>query len=86
MDNAKLKNTIEALLDTFLEAGKIAKELSKKGIKITIKPDKSPVTENDFYVGVSGSNSSHSAFIFPKYETNKKFINSSLFLIFSVLI
>ena len=50
MDNAKLKNTIEALLDTFLEAGKIAKELSKKGVKITIKPDKSPVTDGDLLV------------------------------------
>ena len=50
MDKIKLKNTIEALLDTFLEAGKIAKEISKKGVKITIKPDKSPVTDGDLLV------------------------------------
>ena len=50
MDKTKLKNTIEALLDTFLEAGKIAKEISKKGVEITIKPDKSPVTNGDLLV------------------------------------
>jgi len=50
LDKIKLKNTIEALLDTFLEAGKIAKEISKKGVKITIKPDKSPVTDGDLLV------------------------------------
>jgi len=50
LDKEKLKNTIESLLDTFLEAGKIAKEISKKGVKITIKPDKSPVTDGDLLV------------------------------------
>ena len=50
MDNTKLKNIVEALLDTFLEAGKIAKEISKKGVEITIKPDKSPVTNGDLLV------------------------------------
>jgi len=50
LDNIKLKNTIESLLDTFLEAGKIAKEISEKGVKITIKPDKSPVTDGDLLV------------------------------------
>ena len=50
MDKIKLKNTIEALLDTFLEAGKVAKEISEKGVKITIKPDKSPVTDGDLLV------------------------------------
>ena len=50
MNNIKLKNTIENLLDTFLEAGKIAKEISEKGVKITIKPDKSPVTDGDLLV------------------------------------
>ena len=50
MDKIKLKNTIEALLDTFLEAGKIAKKISKKGVKVTIKPDKSPVTDGDLLV------------------------------------
>ena len=50
MDKIKLKNTIESLLDTFLEAGKIAKKISEKGVKITIKPDKSPVTDGDLLV------------------------------------
>ena len=50
LNNIKLKNTIENLLDTFLEAGKIAKEISEKGVKITIKADKSPVTDGDLLV------------------------------------
>ena len=50
LDNTKLKNTIEGLLDTFLEAGKIAKEISDKGVKVTIKPDNSPVTNGDLEV------------------------------------
>jgi 3'(2'), 5'-bisphosphate nucleotidase len=50
LDKTKLKNIVEALLDTFLEAGKIAKEISKKGVEITIKPDKSPVTNGDLLV------------------------------------
>ena len=33
-----------------MEAGKIAKEISKKGVKITIKSDKSPVTDGDLAV------------------------------------
>ena len=40
----------ENLLVTFLEAGKIAKKYSKEGLKITIKPDKSPVTDGDIEV------------------------------------
>ena len=50
MNNINLQKTTENLLDTFLEAGKIAKEISKKGVKITIKPDKSPVTDGDLAV------------------------------------
>ena len=50
MNNLNLKNITENLLDTFLEAGKIAKEISEKGVKITIKPDKSPVTNGDLAV------------------------------------
>ena len=48
--NTNLKNTIENLIDTFLEAGKIAKEISHRGVKITIKADKSPVTDGDLAV------------------------------------
>ena len=50
MNNLNLKNTAEDLIDTFLKAGKIAKEISQRGVKITIKPDKSPVTDGDLAV------------------------------------
>ncbi len=50
MNNLNLKNTAENLIDTFLEAGKIAKEISERGVKITIKPDNSPVTDGDIAV------------------------------------
>ena len=50
MNNINLKTTAEDLIDTFLEAGKIAKEISQKGAKITIKADKSPVTDGDLIV------------------------------------
>ncbi len=45
-----LKNTAENLIETFLQAGKIAKEISQRGVKITIKEDKSPVTDGDLAV------------------------------------
>ena len=50
MNNIELKNIIENLIDTFLEAGKTAKEISDQGVKITIKSDKSPVTNGDLEV------------------------------------
>jgi len=50
LNNLNLKSITEDLLDTFLKAGKIAKEISKRGVKITIKPDKSPVTDGDLAV------------------------------------
>lgn len=50
MNKQELKNTTEELLATFLKAGKIAKEISAQGVKITIKPDKSPVTDGDLAV------------------------------------
>ncbi len=50
MNNLNLKNIAESLIDTFLQAGKIAKEISQKGVKITIKDDKSPVTDGDLAV------------------------------------
>ena len=50
MNNLNLKNIVEDLLNTFLEAGKIAKKISSQGVKITIKPDKSPVTNGDLAV------------------------------------
>jgi 3'(2'), 5'-bisphosphate nucleotidase len=50
MNSLNLKNITENLLDTFLEAGRIAKEINERGVKITIKPDKSPVTDGDLAV------------------------------------
>ena len=50
MNNLNLKETTEGLLDTFLKAGKRAKEISHKGVKISIKADKSPVTDGDLEV------------------------------------
>ena len=50
MNNLNLKNITEEFLDTFLEAGDVAKEISRRGIKITIKADKSPVTDGDLAV------------------------------------
>ena len=50
MNNLNLKNIAENLIDTFLKAGKIAKEISDRGVKITIKADKSPVTDGDLAV------------------------------------
>ena len=50
MNNLSLKDTTEQLLGTFLEAGKIAKEISQQGVKVTIKPDKTPVTDGDLEV------------------------------------
>ena len=50
MNNLNLKNIAEALINTFFEAGKIAKQISQRGVKITIKADKSPVTDGDLKV------------------------------------
>ena len=50
LNNLNLKNITEALLDSFLEAGKLAKEMNHQGVKITIKTDKTPVTDGDLAV------------------------------------
>jgi 3'(2'), 5'-bisphosphate nucleotidase len=50
LNNLNLKNITEQLLDTFLEAGKIAREINRRGVKVTIKSDKSPVTDGDLAV------------------------------------
>ncbi len=50
LNNLNLKNTAENLIDAFFSAGRIAKEISKQGVKITIKKDKSPVTDGDLAV------------------------------------
>ena len=50
MNSLNLKDTTEALLDTFIEAGKVARKISLQGAKITIKADHSPVTDGDLAV------------------------------------
>jgi len=50
LNNLELKKIAESLLETFLEAGNIAKSISEQGLKITIKSDKSPVTDGDIAV------------------------------------
>ena len=50
MNNLNLKNITEELIDTFIKAGKTAKEISQRGVKITIKSDNSPVTDGDIAV------------------------------------
>ena len=50
MNNLNLKSITENLIDTFFEAGQTAKEISSRGLKITIKPDNSPVTDGDLAV------------------------------------
>ena len=50
MNNLNLKKISENLIDTFLEAGSITKKISKQGVKITIKADKTPVTDGDLVV------------------------------------
>ena len=50
MNKLNLKNTTEDFIEVFLKAGKIAKEISQRGVKITIKADKSPVTDGDLVV------------------------------------
>ena len=45
-----LKNITEDLLEIFYHAGKVAKEISQKGVKIKIKSDQSPVTDGDIAV------------------------------------
>ncbi len=50
MNNLNLKKVAENLIDTFIEAGNIAKKISSEGPKITIKADNTPVTNGDLAV------------------------------------
>ena len=50
MKLSELKTISESLIDTFNEAGKISIDLYKKGLKIEIKDDKSPVSNGDLKV------------------------------------
>ncbi len=50
MNKLNFKKITEELLQTFLDAGKIAKDKNAKGLKVTVKADKSPVTDGDLEV------------------------------------
>ena len=50
LNKLNLKDITEMLLETFMNAGKVAQDISRQGVKITIKPDKSPVTDGDLAV------------------------------------
>ena len=50
MNSNQIKEITLSLLDTFKEAGNIALELRKKGLKNEIKPDNTPVTNGDIEV------------------------------------
>ena len=50
MKTSELKIVSESLIDTFEEAGKVSIDLYKKGLKIEIKEDKSPVSNGDLKV------------------------------------
>ena len=50
MKTSQLKSISENLIDTFNNAGKVAIDLYKKGLKIEIKEDKSPVSNGDLKV------------------------------------
>ncbi len=50
MNNDTIKKTVEDLIDTFLNAGKVALELRKKGLIKEIKSDNTPVSNGDIEV------------------------------------
>ena len=50
MNNNELKHIAENLIPTTENAGKTSIDLYNKGIKITIKPDNSPVSNGDLEV------------------------------------
>ena len=56
MKTNELKTISESLIDTFNYAGKMSIELHKKGLKIEIKKDKSPVSNGDLMVNELISN------------------------------
>ena len=50
MSKIKIKYTVENLIDTFLNAGKISLELRDAGLTKKIKNDNTPVTNGDIEV------------------------------------
>ena len=50
MTKVNLKEIVESLIDTFLDAGQVALDLRKKGLTKTIKSDNTPVSNGDLEV------------------------------------
>ena len=50
MTKVNLKEIVESLIDTFLDAGEVALDLRKKGLTKTIKSDNTPVSNGDLEV------------------------------------
>ena len=50
MNEENIKKTVEDLIDTFLNAGKVALELRRKGLIKEIKSDNTPVSNGDIEV------------------------------------
>ena len=50
MTKVNLKEVVENLIDTFLNAGEVALDLRKKGLTKTIKSDNTPVSNGDLEV------------------------------------
>ncbi len=50
MNDLKIKETVENLIETFLKAGKVSLDLRKKGLSKKIKSDNTPVSNGDLEV------------------------------------
>ena len=50
IDDDKIKNVVENLIDTFLDAGEVSVKLREKGLKKEIKSDNTPVSNGDLEV------------------------------------
>ena len=50
MNDLKIKEAVENLIKTFLEAGRISLELRTKGLSKKIKSDNTPVSNGDLEV------------------------------------
>ena len=50
MNEINIKQTVENLIDTFLDAGRLSLDLRKKGLIKEIKSDNTPVSNGDLEV------------------------------------
>ena len=50
IDDYKIKNVVESLIDTFLEAGEVSIKLRNEGLNKKIKSDNTPVSNGDLEV------------------------------------